>query len=470
MEMYRRNVKDIEFARKIYDSVYKEEAKKMDLNVVLTFPGVSKQQIKYGGVSATLPEIEKRVIRTMGLHRAVAQNGVLIELPCANETIYKKVNEIEIRCKEGTNNIYIRRLLEEFGEILASYFNDYQLKSLIRARHLTIFSDLPIGLAILKNTEVSLQCYKNISYRPLSPLTRNFEIEMGKSPQHYLGKRCTIAFAECIIPDEQNYYIRQMSELVKDTLLGMEKEYPNMSFRYCETYTVKDIKEFIKVNKDADILYISAHGHYARENNMAGLMIGNEFWMASENDIHVPPVVLLSACHVSPRGSGAVNVADLFLRAGAIAVLGTFIPVNARRNTTLMTRLFIYILEAQKGSNQYKTLADAWTGIVSTNAIHELIQSSKGLGEWMHGKNAKGKIRMVEFQLERCVKRLHPSTIYSDTINIIKEMLNEEGMEGKFADVLEQKDFFPESFFYQFIGWPENVFLYNEIYAETLEK
>lgn len=196
--------------------------------------------------------------------------------------------------------------------------------------------------------------------------------------------------------------------------------------------------------------------------------IGNEFWLADENDIHVPPVVILSACHVSPRGSGAVNVADLFIRAGAVAVLGTFIPVNARRNTILMTRLFTYILEAQKGSDQYKTLADAWSGIVSTNAIHELIQSSKSFEKWIYGRNARGKVRLMEFQLERCVKRLHPATIYSATISIIKEMLAEEGMEGKFGDILDQRDFFPESYFYQFIGNPENVFLYNEIFSEAM--
>lgn len=57
---------------------------------------------------------------------------------------------------------------------------------------------------------------------------------------------------------------------------------------------------------------------------MAGIMVGEEFWMASE-DINVPPIVILSACHSSPRGMGAVNIADMFIRNGAISVLGTFI-------------------------------------------------------------------------------------------------------------------------------------------------
>lgn len=470
MEIHKKGIHEITKAEKIYESVYKEELQKRDMNVVITFPGVSKQQIKYGGLTPSIPEFEKRAIRLLGLHRSIAKNGVLIELPCAKEQIYRKINEIEMRCKNGTNNKYIWKALMELGKILGSYFTDYQLQCIMKAKHLTIFSDLPIGLTIIENTEVPLQCYKEISYRPLSPLTREFQLEMGKCKQHYLGKGCKIAFAECIIPNAENRYVRKMSEMIFQVLSDMKEQYPNMLFEYGETYTVKDIKKFINDNFDADILYISAHGYYAQERNMAGLMIGNEFWMADENDLHVPPVVLLSACHVSPRGSGAVNVADLFIRAGAITVLGTFIPVNAKRNMILMTRLFTYILEGQKESSQYKTLADAWAGVVSTNAIHELLQTSEKFEKWMYGKNSKGKVRMIEFQLERCVGRLHPSTIYSDTINILKEMLKEEEMEGKFGDILEQKNFFPESFFYQFIGYPENVFLYNEIFSEFLDK
>lgn len=470
MEIQKRKISDYEKVKKVYRELYKEEAHKFSLNIVITFPGVPKQQIKYAGVSNIFPENEKRAIRIMGIHRAIANNGVLIELPLANENIYKTIDEIEIRCKQGTNNTYIKRLMKKLGKDLGKYLKDYQLGSLLRAKHITIFSDVPIGLAILENTEVPLQCYKSISYRTLSPLTRNFEIEMCKSPQLYLGKGCKVAFAECIINNEDNACVRRMSEIERVMLKNMERDYPNFVLEYAETYSVKEIIKFIAENIDADILYISAHGYYTREKNMAGLMVGNELWMANENNLRVPPIVLLSACHVSPRGSGVVNIADLFVRAGAIAVLGTFIPVNAERNMILMTRLFTYIMDAQKGNKQYKTLADAWTGIVATNAIHELIQSSKKLGNWMRGKNPKGKIRMKEFQLERSRGKLHPMTIYSDTIKIIEEMLKEEGMEGKFRDILYKKDFFPESFFYQFIGYPENIFLYNENFAKNSDK
>lgn len=171
-------------------------------------------------------------------------------------------------------------------------------------------------------------------------------MELLKKNQVYLGKKCKVAIAECIINNDENKYVYQMSDLVRSTLIDMTKKYDGFSVIYQQTYSVESILKFIKNNQDADILYISAHGYYNIKKNMAGIMVGEEFWMASE-DIMVPPIVILSACHSSPRGMGAVNIADMFIRNGAISVLGTFIPVNAHRNLILMTRLFTYIVEAQ---------------------------------------------------------------------------------------------------------------------------
>lgn len=95
------------------------------------------------------------------------------------------------------------------------------------------------------------------------------------------------------------------------------------------------------------------------------------------------------------------------------------------------------------------------------------MSTSRRFEQWMHSKNREGSIRLIDFQLNRCVGRLRLSHVYSDTITIIKEMLNEEGLNGKFGDILDMNNFFPESFFYQFIGNPENVFLYNEIFEEA---
>lgn len=221
-----------------------------------------------------------------------------------------------------------------------------------------------------------MQCYKSISYRPLTPLTRQLQLELLKKNQVYLGKKCKVAIAECIINNDENKYVYLMSDFVRSTLIDMEKKYEGFSVTYQQTYSVESILEFIKNNQDADILYISAHGYYNIKQNMAGIMVGEEFWMASE-DINVPPIVILSACHSSPRGMGAVNIADMFIRNGAISVLGTFIPVNAHRNLILMTRLFTYIVEAQRKSRQYKTLSDAYRNCICQENYYCFEKSEK---------------------------------------------------------------------------------------------
>lgn len=454
--------------RKLYAEGLEEAEKKSKINIVITMPGVPQNQINYGGLEKILPENEKKVIKLLGIHRAIAKGALLIELPPVGKELFEKLNELEINCQHKTNNKYVHKALRNIGKMLESKFTQEQLWAVNRAQHITIFSDFPLGLAIVGKADASLQCYKEISYRPLSPLTRCFQDEMVKHSQIYHGHQCKIAFAECILNDEQNCGIRKCSEGLVNSLQRLSKDNPRMQVVYRETLTVSDLKQFLLENSDADILHISAHGHYDRRTNMAGLMIGNEFWMANDNNYRVPPVVILSACHVSPRGSGTVNVADMFKRVGAEAVLSTFIPIDARRNMILLNRLYTYISEAQKGSNQYKTLSEAWGGVVATNAIHEMTAESPKFFQWLWGNNSNGETRMMDFAMHRSVKRLHGPTIYGDTIEVIKEMLREEGMEGKFDDVLSQGNYFPESFFYQWIGFPENVFLYNEVFAETI--
>lgn len=433
--------------------------KETRVNVVITMPGVPQGQINYGGLTTELPDDEKKVIKLLGIHRAIAKEALLIELPVAGKGLFEKLNELEINCKQGTNNKYVHKTLRDIGKVLEKKFTQEQMWAVNWAKHITIFSDFPIGLAIIGDSDTSLQCYKEMSYRPLSPLTRCVQNEMVKHQQLYYGNRCKIAFAECVLDDSQNRFIRSCSNSIVHSLKKLSKENGKMKVTYCETLTIKDLKKFISDNLDADILHISAHGYYNRRSNMAGLMVGNEFWMADENDYRVPPVVVLSACHISPRGSGTVNVADLFMRVGAEAVLGTFIPVGAKRNMILINRFYTYIAEAQKGSMQYKTLSEAWSGVVATNAIHEIAETSERFFKWIWGINSEGKLRMMDFTMRRSIGRLHGRTMYADTILIVKEMLHEEGLDGKYDDILNQENYFPESFFYQWIGFPENIFL-----------
>ena len=448
-----------------YKNQFEKEYAQLRVNTVITFPGVPKRQIQLGMNASILSEHERRIIRILGVHRAIARNGILIELPCAKESLFGKYDRLEESCKNGTNNKFVWRSLHALGREISYGFNHRQTWLLRNSNDITVFSDFPVGIVILEGDEVPLQCYKSISYQPLTPLTRRLQQEVLKKQQYYLGNHCKIAIAECIPNDERNKEIYQMGLRLSNVLTSMQQSTKNLQVSRKDITTIPDMLQFIKDNMDADILYISAHGYYDRRKNLAGIMIGTQFWMATEV-LSAPPIIILSACHTAPRGIGCVTIADMLLRSGALAVLGTFIPVNAQHNMILMSRLFVYIAEAQRKSPQYKTLSDAWSGIVASNAIHELMATSDKFKKWMHEVGKNGIPRTVDFQLHRCVGRLRKTHIYSDTITIVKEMLEEEGMTGKFGNIISQNDYFPESFFYQILGCPENIFLYNEIFDQ----
>ena len=233
----------------------------------------------------------------------------------------------------------------------------------------------------------------------------------------------------------------------------MSKEVKDASFYYEEAYSINELK--CVLNKypkgTVDILVLSAHGFYDNESNSSGLCIGkDDLWMADDNDIMVPPIVFLSACHVSPRGRNVINACDLLMRSGASVILSTLIPINVYRNAVLYSRLFAYMFEAIKGNRnyeEYKTLADLWTGVIATNAINEILENSKKLKAWYMSKNAKGIRRIEDFMLRRTSGQLRTAFIYSDTISILKEMLKEEGLDKKYDSILKVDNCFPESFF-----------------------
>lgn len=452
-----------------YEEQFDKEFKKIKVNTVITFPGIPKRQKKLSKNADNLSDYERRIIRIIGVHRAIARNGILIELPVASEKLFQEYDQLEKSCETGTNNKFVWRSLNSLGKEFSRYLNGRQKWLLNFAQDITVFSDYPVGIVVMEGDGVPLQCYKDISYQPLTPLTRRLQQEILKKQQYYLGESCKIAIAECIPNDKDNRLIYQAGEILHDSLKTMQTRSKSLEIVHKHISDIPTMLKFIKDNVDADILYISAHGHYDRSRNMAGIMIGDQFWMASEG-IHTPPIVILSACHTAPRGLGCLTIADMLLRDGALAVLGAFIPVNAQSNLILMLRFFTYIVEAQLNNKQYTTLSNAWSGVVATNAIHELTARSEKFNIWMHSKGKNGKVRIEDFQLYRCVGRLRRNHIYSDTITIIKEMLAEEGIEGKFDNILGQNDYFPESVFYQFLGSPENVFLYNEIFAEYIQK
>lgn len=184
---------------------------------------------------------------------------------------------------------------------------------------------------------------------------------------------------ECL---DQKDHIRSASDIGWGRVIEASRENSLIEVLYKEVGSINDIELLLAESTDIDILVISAHGVYHGE-NFAGLSVGDEFWIP-DSDLNVPPVVILSACHVAPKGRGAYTVSDAFLKAGALAVLGTLIPVDVRHNSHLTQRFFWYISEVLKGNFSSKNIAEVLPCVISINAVNEVVDASKKLRAWFH--------------------------------------------------------------------------------------
>ena len=433
--------------------------------LVITFPGTMGYQIRKFKRANELPENEREIIEILGLHRAAAKNALHISLDGVPQEMYTELARLEEHCKDARkiNNKYVWRSLEKIGKMLAEKLEGTQVDIIKQVSQITVFSDFPIGLAVLPGCSAPLCCIKPISYRTLTPLTRAVQYEMTKNDQIYLGKKLKVVIAECVAKTD---IIRRVCDGLTNSILDITKEQEGLNVIVEEISSIRDFKKMLNSRKDADILLVSAHGNYDIDSNMAGLCIGDEVWMA-DDDLFVPPVVLLSACHVMPRGRGVVSVGDLFLRAGAKTVLGTFIPVDVYRNAVLIVRLFTEIIEVRKGWSNMRTLDEIWSHIVCTNSIHEIISSMNGgvskLERWVNTRRKDGSLPQEDFKMKDSVGKLRCTHAYEDTVNILKEIAYRDGIGEYYDAYIESTGFFPESVFYQLIGTPENIFFRNDV-------
>jgi hypothetical protein len=466
LDIYREMIKNDQELKNRTDKDLIENPNFNGVPLVITLPGIMNHQSKKLKRAINLPEEEKEVVQILGYHRAIAKNALYITLDCVSQDMFIELAELEEHCKNASNinNVFVWRKLRRIGKLLNNKLRQYDIDIIKQVSQITIFSDFPIGLAILPDCSSPLCCIKPISYRPITPLTKALQYEMMKSPQIYFGKRLKIAVIECV---DKNDNIRCFCDGLSKTLKDMAKNEVNVSLIVEESSSVKQFKEILKKHNDADILLVSAHGTYQIKSNMAGLMIGDEVWMADDDDINVPPVVLLSACHVMPRGRGVVSVGDLFMRCGAKAVLGTFIPVDVRRNATLIVRLFTEIFEVRKGWSHMRTLDQIWSHVVGTNPIHEIMSPTSSkfskLEVWANTRKEDGSFPQAEFKNKYSVGRLRATHAYEDTETILREIAYKDGIGSYYDSYIKSNGYFPESIFYQFIGIPENIFVRNSV-------
>ncbi|MCM3441422.1 CHAT domain-containing protein [Metabacillus halosaccharovorans] len=427
---------------------------------IITLPGTPSRGGAYGlnrRNNETSPE-EQALINFLGLQRAIALGGVWLEGRPLSKKLFRKLNFLEEHFHEDhPKSKFVWESLSGFGRELKKHLGVSNLQDYISGcSQLIAFTDFPIGLAILPGFSDPICSLVPISYYPLTPLVDTFRYGIGRPPQHYIGSRrgFKVLIVECLAQDDR---IRSASDIGWRRVIEACRENGLIEVHYKEVDSINCIETLLGESTDVDILVISAHGIYNGK-NFAGLSVGNEFWIP-DSSINVPPIVILSACHVAPKGRGAYTVSDAFLKAGALAVLGTLIPVDVRHNALLTQRFFWYISEVLEGRFSSKNIAEVLPRVISASAVIEVLGTSQKLQAWAYEKNKEGKAPIEEYyeKLDFSFGQMH-----NQTISILKEIAKGTEMEAYLESVLQSRGYISESFFYIFSGYPENIIIESE--------
>ena len=95
------------------------------------------------------------------------------------------------------------------------------------------------------------------------------------------------------------------------------------------------------------VMIFDGHGHHDQASGQATLRIGREdisIWDL-RSEIHVPPIVVLSACDTQAADRSHATTANGFLAAGAVAVVASLLPLRAVDAAVFTARLVWRIAE-----------------------------------------------------------------------------------------------------------------------------
>jgi hypothetical protein len=399
--------------------------------------------------------IERSAIEFITTHRAIARSGIGFMMPGVPQEAFNVLGQLEEHCRAGAKGPQVWRLLDKLNTAMAPIWNNMTAGTIARASMLTAFTNFPIGLLKLPNDTEPLSTRIPIAYRPILPLTNAVQRELMSTQIFEVPENFTVLVAECIPEsDPVGQYSRRGWERTENFIKSNNS---NINFRRMDTLSKSTLRGAIE-KIQPDFLVISAHGYFNREANVAGLVIGTEFSLGTDIGT-MPPVVILSACHVAPRGTSAVSVTDLLLRQDALAVLGTQVPVDVFHNALLMGRFFLYIGETLARHEMHTNLLEVWHRTQTSNAVNDIANGSDSLRAWMtESVAATGRPIIQEFMLARSVDRLR--NVYSDTEKVLGEIADELGVGSKVRNWFRRPGYVPESLFYVFAGKPELIYLH----------
>lgn len=291
-------------------------------------------------------------------------------------------------------------------------------------------------------------------YRPISPLAAPADHELSDRAVVCLRGGFRILVAECLAPDDP---IFDAQAHAWEHLRQAVSTLPGVTFDIVPIASAEALNERL-TSEPIDVLILSAHGDYDTASGQAGIRIGTERWLgfdlASE-----PHLVILSACSAMPRGRAAINIGDVLLYRGVLAVLGPLIPVDFVRNADLLSRLFQYVHHSIEGRESCRTLAEAWRAALLSNVLQDAITGSEQFRQWAQ---LEWEPLADAYVNDRTEGRIRVAHSYADVEALLTRYATARGVTLLFEAALRPRAYFPEGLFYMLTGRPERIILRDE--------
>lgn len=438
-----------------YRKIVREEQKRAA--ELLTKHGVTL--VGDGSRKASTEEIQvdpREVLSLMVEHNTASDQSVGIVADSVPDQAFIELANLERYWVKHSGSIPDRAkesmLRGKIDKAMQGFWNEEMLQLVQRSTQIEAFTNFPIGLLKVPGTTAPLAALCPITYHPINPLTRAFQFEFAPDQPIDFSGGLKALVLECIPEEDEVGQISQESwHVISDNL---SKTYVPLSFEVSRAENSKEFREQVAKHKP-DVLIISAHGSYDESGNMARLVIGTELSMGTDLG-PMPPLVILSACHTGPRGSGAVSVSDLLLREGARAVLSTLVPVKVMHNASFMQRFLLYLGESIQGTEPQVNVLDVWHRVQTSNVILDIIQGNPKLSAWGYS-DEHDTPPIVEFMRKRSVGNVRSWRLYEDAEALLVDIAMERGQGSKVREWLRSPGYVPESMMYTFIGDPASI-------------
>jgi hypothetical protein len=414
------------------------------------------------GIKTIDPALDEPLYLAMLTHRTLASNGIGLRVADVPESLTQRLRQLEDLCAQQSRDIpKIWWTVEMLGREAAKVLGPMTSTMARFHSSVVLFTEFPFGLALVDDASAPLQFVSPVTYRPVAPLAAAVEYELKSVPLVFLRTGFRVLLVECLDLNDPTYVAAQAAwEYLRRSMLGL----PGLEFEISAAGSIEDLNARL-MQSTPDILIVSGHGGRDQNGQVAGIRVGSDIW-AGERIEHAPKVVILSACAVTPRSSEILNIADLLLFQGVVAVISTLVPIDFSRNANFLVRFFQSIHQAIIGNEQFRSLDQAWCAALCGSAINDIIQNSEKLFAWAMLEWDRMMDDYIEQLNSGHIRQAH---IYSDVERFVREYATKRQVLEFFQDDLKPRSYFPETMFYVLIGHAQRVILQDD-YAESVRR